>query len=870
MKYYQLSVADTFKELNTSSEGLSEREALLRLDKYGHNKLKELKKESWAIKFFRQFTDLLAIILIVAGLLSLIIGDPRGASIIFIIVVVNAVIGFMQEYKAEKILDAFKNYLPAYSKVFREQESKEILTSRIVPGDILILAPGDAVGADARIIESFDLKTNDFSLTGESQPQSRRASIINKEENVNQIDNMVFMGTTVVEGEARAIVANTGLNTEFGKIAEKSQEIKQEPTPLQKELNHTGKIIATIAIVVAIFMFLLLYFLGRDIKESFVFAIVAGAALCPEGLPAAMSIALSLGAERMLKKKALVKKLVHVESLGSVTAICTDKTGTLTTGNMSVVKIFPEWKTISILDRDILIKNMVLCNNASINKEAKGIGDFLEIAFLKYAVNNKINIDDLRKENTRIDEIPFSAKRKMMTVVTENQNSKVKSQNFLVYTKGACLEILAKCKISDREKKEIILKNDEMATSGLRVLAFAYKIIDNNYQKDSLEKDLNFLGIVGLEDPPREGVKEAIDLCRKAKIRVFMVTGDYGLTAQKIGEEINLSSEDTKIVTGQDLQKMDDNALKAILENEVIFARIDPDQKLRIVKNLQELKEVVAVTGDGVNDAPALVKADIGIAMGKIGTDVAKEASDMILLDDHFATIVNAVSEGRRIFDNAKKIVYYVFSSNGGELFVPFFGVILGLPLPLLAIQILAIDLGTDVFPSLALGVEKAEPGIMSKPPRSKLERIMSVKMLYKLLNVGLVMGVLGLTVFLFALYQGGWHYNEFIDSSSPLYMQATASVYATIVLCQFANVLSCRSEKVSAWKMFWTNKWLLYSELISFIMLFAMMEWKPFQEAFKTAPPSALSWILIIASFFIFLGIFEKIKKNNNAVHGS
>lgn len=857
MEYYQLPISKIFEELKSGPEGLSEYEALIRLKKFGPNQLREVRKTPLIFKFLSEFKEAMALVLIGAAILSWIIGAFKDALIIFGIVFINAVIGFIQEYKAERILAAFKKHLPSFAKVIRGGKLKRIKGTQVVPGDILVLEPGDAVSADARLINSFNLKTNDFSLTGESHPQLKRAYEIKKKKALTDIDNMVFMGTSVVEGTGRAIVVKTAMETEFGKIAKEVQKVKEEPTPLQRELIHTGKITVSIAIFIAVIILGLFTLLGKEIKEGLIFAIASAVAVVPEGLPAATSIALSLGAQRMLKKKALVKKLVHVESLGSVTTICTDKTGTLTTGQMSVV----ETKIFNHKNQNKFLDALVLCNNASL--DGKGVGDPLEVAFLKFANSQKKDINKIQRENPRVFELPFSSKRRMMSVVSK------KGSDFYVWTKGACLEVLRRCNLSDEEKEKIIKENNNMATKGLRILAVAFKKIGKEEISDNqrIEQGLEFLGLVGVEDPPREGVKEALNLCRRAKIKVIMITGDYELTALAIARQINMVGENARVITGEDLHQMDDERLKEVLKEEVIFARIEPKQKLRIVKNLKEMGEVVAVTGDGVNDAPALVAADIGVAMGKIGTEVAKEAADMILLDDHFATIVNAVKEGRRIFDNARKFVFYVFSSNSGELFVGLFGLLLGLPLPLLAIQILAIDLGTDVLPSLALGVEEAEPHIMEVAPVSKTERLMNPKMLLRLLFVGCFMAVLGLITFLITLYQGGWHYKSFLATNSPLYFSATASTYATLVFCQIANAFSCRSERVSIFKLgFFSNLRLIYAELVSLILLFGIIGFQPLQNIFKTEFPSSLAWVMIVSAFFISLKAFEWYKLKGEA----
>lgn len=855
MEYYQKSLKELFLELKSDSNGLKSTEAKNRLYRFGYNKISGTKKPSLFLKFLSQFKDILGIILLVAAFLALFIGDPRDAMVILAIVFINAIIGFVQEYKAEKILAVFKKHLPSMSKVLRDGRLQKIYTYQIVPGDILVLEEGDSVGADSRLIEAFDLKTNEFSLTGESVSQPKKVYEIKNPINILGVNNSVFMGTTIATGQARALVVKTGNESEFGRIAQKSQKIKEEPTPLQKELIHTGKTTAKIAILVAVFVLVLLTIFGRDLKESLLFALAAGVAMVPEGLPAAMSVALSLGAQRMLKKNALVKKLLHVESLGSVTAICTDKTGTLTTGVMTVNQIFPEAKKSPF--KDLFIKAFILCNNASIKGQA--IGDPVDIALLKYAEEQTKNFEKVQKTLPKVFEIPFSSKRKMMSVVVKEDN------HFIVFTKGAPHELMKRCRLDQKTKQEFTEKIDEMANKGQKVIAAAYKDLgkNKNYHKDGIEKDLNFLGLIALLDPPREKVKEAIEMCEDAKIRVIMITGDYSLTAKTIGEKIGLVDEHTQIINGDELHKMDDEKLKNIISGDVLFARIDPEQKLRIIENLQEKGEIVAVTGDGVNDVPALVKADIGVAMGVIGTDVAKEAGDMILLDDHFATIVDAIKEGRRIFNNARKFVFYVFSSNSGELLAPLFGILLGLPLPLIAVQILAIDLGTDVFPSLALGVEKEDSGLMKGPPVSKSEKIMNPKMLTHLLEVGLVMGVMGIVVFLVTLYSGGWHWGEGLSTNSRLYFSATAAVYSTLVLCQVANAFSCRSRRESIFKIgLFSNIWLIYAEIISGIMLALIIFFPPLQRAFRIAPPPAFVWLLIFGSFFIFLLIFELRKK--------
>ena len=837
-KYSTKTLSQIFKELNTSQNGLSDKEAFWRLRKYGLNRLKKTKSMPAVLKFLLQFTDIMAIILMAGFGLALLMGEPRDATIIFGIVIINATIGFVQEYKAEKILAVFAKHLPSYCKVLRDGKLHKILSQKIVPGDILVLEAGDSIPADAEIIETIGLKTNEFALTGESMPQEK------------QTQELIFMGTSVAEGKAKAVVIKTGMETQFGQIAGASQKIKEVPTPLQKELNHAGKIILQIAIALILGTLILFALLHKDLKESLLLGIAIAVAVVPEGLPAGISVSLSLGAQRMLKHRALVKKLVHVESLGSVTVICTDKTGTLTTGELAVSKIISP-------DEKLLVNNMILCNNASISEHV--VGDPLEVALLKFAQKKEYPLEKIKKDFSRVDEVPFNADRKMMSVVCKN-----KSEGF-VFSKGAAPEILEHCKMSVEEKLRALKENDEIAQKGQRVLAFAHKKITGSAKAatNNAEKDLQFLGFVSFEDPPREGISKTLELCRKAAIRVLMVTGDYGLTAKAIAQKIGLANEKTRVINGEDLHKMDDEVLQNALKGEAIFARIEPEQKLRIVENLQKMKEVVAVTGDGVNDAPALVKADIGVAMGKIGTDVAKEASDMILLDDDFSSIVSAIQEGRRIFENAKKSVIYTFSANSGEFFVNVFGLLLGLPLPLLAIQVLAIDLGVDVLPLIALGVEPSEEGVMERPPRAKFERIMSGKILYRLFFNGILMSSFALLIYLLTLHSGGWHFGQTLEKLNPVYMQGTACVYATLVLCQVATAFSCKSDFVSIFKKgFFSNIWLILAEIGTFCLLIAIMYVPYVQNIFRTLAPAPFTWLLIAGVGIIFLLASEAWKK--------
>lgn len=854
--HYQKSIEDLFSELTSSPEGISEKEALFRGAKYGLNRLQQVRKTSLLLKFLHQFYDILALILFIASILAYLTGGINDALIIIGIIFLNAIIGFIQEYKAERILAAFKKNLPSYSKVIRSGNLKRILSINLVPGDVMVLESGDIIAADARLFESFNLEVNEFSLTGESQTRIKNQNIKSaSDSSLLDIKDCIFMGTEVVNGEAKALVVATGMETEYGQIAKFSSEIREESTPLQKEMMHTGRMVAKISFGIALFMLILLYLLGRDIKESMLFAIAAGVAMVPEGLPAAMSVALSLGARGMLKKKALVKTLYHAETLGSTTVICTDKTGTLTTGNLKVVSTYiPASLGSSVFKR-------ILNHSIEASANIKDIGDPLEKAMIEYLNNN--NYSETTKKEKRILDIPFSSERKMMSSVWEEDHGKI------IYSKGAVTEILDHCKLNGMEREKIMLENDKMAEFGYKVIALAFNNLSSTASIDQVafEKNLIFSGLLGFEDPPREGVREALSVCDKAGIRVFMLTGDYKITAKSIAKEIGLADDTAQVYSGYELHEMDDNRLKEILKGKAIFAQLESGQKLRIVKNLQEMGEIVAVTGDGVNDVPALVKGNIGIAMGKIGTEVTKESSDMILLDDNFATIVKAIKEGRRIFDNAKKIIYYVFSSNSGELIAPLFGVLLGLPIPLVAIQILAIDLGTDVLPSLSLSFEREEAEIMTQKPRASKGGIMNWGMIGNLLKTGLNMGILALAVFTISLYIGGWRYGEIPDLSDINYKSALGASYATLVICQFANILSLRGQKISVWKnKLLSNIWLVYAEIVSFVLLFVILFVPALQKVFYTSPLKPAAWIGIGLSFFIFL-IISEYRKSKSAI---
>ena len=910
---YTESIEKTLGELSASKGGLSDEEASKRLGQYGANTLVVEAKFKILKDLLAQFTDLLAIILIIAGGLSYIFGETRDAIIIFFIVLANAAIGFFQEYKAEKAIQALKKMIPLEAIVLRGGEEQKINASDIVPGDIIILDEGDNVPVDIRLIEANDLFTNDTVLTGESEPQSKFAGELDTENlSVTEIDNTVFMGTSVISGNAIGVVVGTGMNTEFGKIAHLTQEIENTESPLQKEVRTMAKTISLITLAVVAAIFGLGLFMKKSPFESFGYSLGIAASTVPEGLAATISVALAVGVQRMARSKSIIKRLSAVETLGCATVIVTDKTGTLTKNEMTVKELWANGKNIHVkgvgnmpvgefisdgvlYDQSKLSKLLeitVLCDNAELEKDSdegfKVIGDSTEGALLVLAEKARIDTNEFRKTHTKIDEVPFDSTRKMMSTINSIGN------NYCVHTKGAPLEVLAKCtkiliddKVRNLVKKdidEIKKQNDALASEALRVLGFAYREIDKTFldshsgdirrpesatinTKDSgqarmtkengIESDLIFVGLVGMIDPPKAEVEEAIDLTKKAGLKVIMVTGDYQLTAKAIGIRIGLAMN-PKMISGSDLNTMSKAELKKILKtDEIIFARVDPEHKMRIVSALQDLGHIVVVTGDGVNDAPALKKADIGVAMGITGTDVSKESAEMIVTDDNFSSIVSAIKEGRIVYDNIKRFLLYILSSNSTEFFSVIMGFFLGVS-PILAIQILFVDLGTDVFPSMALAVDKGDHEIMFRAPRDRKQKLLSKEMLMFLLQIGLLVGVLAAIVFSIIMTYGG----QGFSADALNYKRGTTAVYAVLVLCQVVNAFMCRGTKGFFRSIFGNTK-LLLGVVFSLILLLFVVYNTALQNIFYTAPLKSADWILVLMAALIFWG-FSIIKRNH------
>ncbi|MCG2708758.1 MAG: cation-transporting P-type ATPase, partial [Thermodesulfovibrionales bacterium] len=758
--------------------------------------------------------------------------------------------------------EELKKLLPFYVKVLRDGKEKEIYARDIVHGDVILLSEGDKVPADARLIETSGLRVNNAPLTGESEPMLRRHDAY-KEEFIES-PNIVFAGTAVESGSGRAVSFATGMQTEFGRIAHLTGAVEAGLSPLQKEIVKTTRVIAVIAAVVGVLFFLLGFLIGRSFWNNFIFAIGITVALIPEGLLPTVTLALAMGSQRMAKRKALIKTLTSVETLGSVTVICTDKTGTLTQNKMTATKVWTidgEEKT-----QESLLETAYLCNNARLI-EGQYRGDPTEAALLKTA---RETIGDFKGE--RIAEIPFDSERKMMTTLN------IVEGRMFAFSKGAMEGLLPLCTDSMINGDKALLDekirrriNDEyhsMMDKGLRVLAFAYKEIKENLkfkiQNSKLGSDMVFAGLVGLEDPPRPEVPDAIRKCHEAGIKVIMITGDASRTAVAIAKEIGLVKVNPVVIEGNEFILMSDKELRGKLsEREVIFARMTPKHKMRVVSVLQEEGEVVAVTGDGVNDAPALKKADIGIAMGISGTDVAKEASDMVLLDDNFATIVNAVEEGRTVYENIKKFITYIFASNIPEA-VPYLAyILLKIPLPLTIIQILAVDLGTDMLPALALGAEKPMPGIMKQPPRKLQERLLSFSLISRAyLFLGPIEAAACMFGFFYVMLNGGWRWGEMLSPNNILYMQATTACLTAIIVTQIGNVFACRSPKESVFSIgFFTNR-LIFLGIAVELLLQLFIVYHPWgNKIFGTYPISLSAWLALIP-FAVFLLFADEARK--------
>jgi len=857
--WHSLKLKEVFDRLGTDRIGLTQKEAEGRVLEYGTNEIQVGKKISPLRIFAEQFKSFLVIILIVAAVVSYVIGifpgqEPRvvDSLLILLIVLANGIFGFLQNYKAEKSIEALRRLVAPRAKVVRDGLVQEIASRDVVRGDIVLIEEGDEVPADARLIESKDLAIDESSLTGESESVKKEAKVLEEDMPLAERRNLLFMTTVVTRGKGKAVVVETGMNTEVGKIAEEIREIKERPTSFQLELNALGKKITYGIIGIIAFILLVQFLIGAaDFATIFLTAIALAVASIPEGLPAVVTIALALGTKRMVKRNSLVKKLPVVESLGSVDTICTDKTGTLTEGLMTVRKLYFDGEIADVtgvgysLDGDFLINGKkidakkfspllncgLLCNNAVVgkdeNQKKKYIGDPTEIALLVSARKASLKPD----KYVRVDEIPFSSERKKMTTVYR------KDKELLVFTKGAPEVILERCsfvlengkvrRLSNGDKEVIASRNRDLAKDALRVLAFAHKVLNEEEEKkkENIENDLIFLGLQGMIDAPRRGVRKAVETCRRAGIRVVMITGDNKITAQAIAKEVGIGSN---ILEGKDLDRISSEQLRARIKDVDIFARVSPMHKVGILKALQENKHVVAMTGDGVNDAPALKSADVGVSMGIRGTDVAKQTSDMVLLDDNFATIVDAVRNGRTIFDNIRNFVRYLLTTNFAEVLVVFFASLFGY-LPIMPVQLLWINFLTDGLPALALGIDPTRKGTMQRMPRKKAEGIMNRKSIYWIAAIGVELAVVLLAIFFIGLKNG--------------LATARTMVFTGFVLYEFVKLSVIRYQQQLSW---FSNKWLVLATSGCLVLQLAIL-YTPLNRLFHVVPLGLFEWFILL-----------------------
>ncbi|SHM52259.1 Ca2+-transporting ATPase [Caldanaerovirga acetigignens] len=852
-KWYALRSAQAAEILNTSlSEGLSSEIAQQRLKEFGYNELIGKKGPTLLEMFLSQFKDFLVIILIGASLISILIGEVIDSLVIILIVILNAVLGVVQEYRANKALDALKKMAAPEAKVIRDSMVQVIPARELVPGDLVLLEAGNYVPADLRLVECINLKIDESALTGESVPVEKNAEkVLNGEVSLGDRINCAFMGTVVTYGRGKGIVISTGMKTEIGMIASMIESYEEEITPLQKKLEETGKVLGIASLVICGVVFLMGLFRGIPFLEIFMTAISLAVAAIPEGLPAIVTIVLALGLQRMVKRNAIIKKLHAVETLGSTTVICSDKTGTLTQNQMTATKIFTDGQFFSITgegyrpfgdfylnDRkvdprsnpalELLLKIGALCNDARLEEVSQEqdppswriFGDPTEGALIVAAAKAGLVTSELEKSEPRVKEIPFDSDRKLMTTIHPCGGI------YVAYVKGAPDVLLSRSKyiyktnqilpLTQDDIKEINAANKTMASQALRVLALAYRPLDKlpeEPKSEDIEKELIFVGLIGMIDPPRPEAIEAIKICKQAGIRPVMITGDHKDTAVAIAKELGLMENETGVLTGAQLDSITDEELLKESKKVSVYARVSPIHKLRIVDAIKNNGHIAAMTGDGVNDAPALKKADIGVAMGITGTDVAKETADMILVDDNFASIVAAIEEGRVIYSNIRKFIFFLLSCNIAEILIIFVSMLAGLPIPLKPIQLLWINVLTDAFPALALGMENKEPDIMQRPPRKPEEPIIDGRMRWQIAIQSIFMTVAVIGVFVYAL-----------KTTADL-EKARTFAFTTLIFSELLRAYTSRSETYSVFKIgFFTNRFMVLGTFISLILLLAVI----------------------------------------------
>ena len=899
-KWFNKSIEEAEKILETNIQnGLTENDVKTKREKYGLNMLKAKKKASLLQRFIEQFKDFSIIVLIIAAIVSGFVGISQGEGmtdtiIILIVVLANAIIGIAQESKAEKSLEALQKLTDHASKVIRDVKIKVIPAKELVPGDIVVLDTGDYIPADLRVIEAVNLKAQESSLTGESVPVEKTTKTIEKTDvGIGDRTNMLFSSSLVTYGRGKGIVVQTGMNTEVGKIAGMLDNTEKQITPLQEKLNKLGKTLGIAALAICAFIFIIGLIQGKEPINMFMTAVSLAVAAIPEGLVAVSTIVLAIGVQKMVKKNAIVKKLPAVETLGSATVICSDKTGTLTQNKMTVEKIFINGETKELAEykeninedlKKLIFANM-LCNDTKISTDGKLTGDPTETALVDMAF--KLDFDpSVYDRMPRIQEIPFDSDRKLMTTVNE-VNGK-----YIVYTKGGMDELIGICnsyilngeiKNNIEEYKNMITKNNEqMAKEALRVLACAYKEIDHKPTKEdmeNIEKDLIFVGMVGMIDPPREEAKIAVEKCKTAGIKTVMITGDHKITATAIAKKLGILENEDEAITGADLEKMTDEELEKNVRKYSVYARVSPEHKVRIVKAWQKNGEIVAMTGDGVNDSPALKTANIGCAMGVVGTDVAKEAADVILTDDNFATIVSAVEEGRRIYDNILKVIQFLLSSNVGEVIVlflatlltPFFAKWFGITDVahleiLLPIHILWINLVTDSLPALALAFDPANEGIMKRKPAKPGKGVFTKGMTWRVIYQGVMIGLLTLVAFMIGLATTKETINGLSLDESKIEVGQTMA-FITLAMSELVHVFNIRDNKKSIFKTkIFNNSKLIWAILASAALMFVILVIPALRHIFSIPilpTGNILELVLLVFAPIVIVEIFKLLKIN-------
>jgi Ca2+-transporting ATPase len=918
---FSLRASEVFRALETSPDGLTAEEVESRISLYGSNLLSEPSRTFHLPHFISQIIHPMALLLWGSGFLAFLVREWALGLVIWILVLVNAVFSFWREYRAEQAMAALTRLLPAYARLLRQGEDVQVPASQVVPGDILILAEGDNIPADARVVEDYGLRTNNSTLTGEAVP-ARKTSDGSFIEGISEVErpNLVFAGTSVVSGTGRAVVYATGMLTQFGRIARLTQAVHEDPSPLQHELVHITRLISFVAIGLGAIVFSVgVVDVQLQHFEAFLLALGIIVAAVPEGLPATITLSLAMAGQRLAQRGVLVKKLSVVETLGNISIICTDKSGTLTQNQMTVREIWVGRQCMDVsgvgynpkgsfspdphgnsfeADFLLLLNAAMLCNNSRLNPPTPerpqwtSLGDQTEAALRVTALKGGIDEQELNIRFPRVHELPFDARRKRMSTIHRDvMNSK---DGLVVFVKGAPREVLQLCThimldgelcpMEEAYRVEIMAANDDYARSALRVLALARRDLparQGAYTVERVERELTFLGLMAMMDPPRPEVAEAVETCRQAGVRMVMITGDYGLTAESLARRVGmLSTRNPRILTGAELDAMTDSEIKKLLKDEVIFARMAPDHKLRLVSIYQALGEVVAVTGDGVNDAPALRKADVGVAMGVVGTDVAKEAADIIITNDNFATIITAIEEGRAVYDNIRKFITYIFSSNVPEVLPFLLTAMFQIPLALTVRQILAIDLGTDLFPALALGTEKPEPNVMKRPPRRRNAPLLDMGLLARsFLFLGLIEAALcyagffvvynvlsspnfvGLPVFPFLVNLGILpHYPHLAEGQ--IYILAITIFHAGVVMAQVGNAFACRSEVEKGHRLGWfSNPFLLLGIAIEIGIIFLLIYVPPLARLFQHEPLPPVFWVGL-AFYALIIYSIDRIRK--------